>query len=140
MKVACFSFTDKGKLLGEKLKSMETYKYKIDHYVNKDLDGGIKEILKLVWDKYEGIIFISATGIAVRLSAPFIKDKTIDPAILVIDDLAKFSISLLSGHLGGANELAKYMAKLLGAIPVITTATDNRNIESIDMFAQNNGY
>ncbi len=140
MNIACLSFTEKGRLLGEKLKSVESQKYKIGHYANKDIDGGIKEILKSIWDKYDGIIFISATGIAIRLSALFIDDKTKDPAIVLIDDLGKFSISLLSGHLGGANELANDMADWIGAVPVITTATDNRGIESIDMFAQRNGY
>lgn len=140
MNIACLSFTDKGRLLGDKLKSMESNKYKIDHYANKDVDGGIKGILKSIWNKYDGIIFLSATGMAIRMSTPFIEDKTIDPGIVVMDDLGKFSISLLSGHLGGANELAKYMADSISAIPVITTATDNRSIESIDIFAQNNGY
>lgn len=140
MNVACLSFTDKGKLLGKKLESMKSHKYKIDHYVNRDVKGGIKEVLKSIWHRYEGVIFISATGIAVRMSAPFIEHKTIDPALVVIDDLGKFSISLLSGHIGGANDLAKDMASLIGAIPVITTATDNRGIESIDIFAKKNDY
>ncbi len=140
MKIACISFTDKGRLLGEKLKSLANNKYKTNHYSNKDVDGGIKKILKSIWDNYDGIIFICATGIAARMSQPFIKHKTIDPAIIVIDDLGKFSISLLSGHLGGGNQLANDMASLIGAIPVITTATDSRNIESIDMFAKSNNY
>lgn len=140
MKIACLSFTDKGRLLGDKLKSIKDDKYKIDHYINRDLDGGIKGLLSSIWYKYDGIIFISATGIAVRMSAPFVKDKTIDPALVVIDDLGRFSISLLSGHIGGANELAGYMALITGATPVITTATDARAIESIDIFAKNNNY
>lgn len=140
MNIACISFTDKGYELGEKLESLELDKYKIKHYSNKSIDGGVKAILESIWIKYDGIIFISATGIAFRMLAPFVKDKTIDPAVLVIDDLGKFSISLLSGHIGGANSLAIDIANIIGAIPVITTATDNRNIESIDMFAKDNNY
>lgn len=140
MKIACLSFTDKGRLIGEKLKKVSNSKYKIDLYSNKDIDGGIKKIFKSIWNKYYGIIFISATGIAFRMSAPFIKHKTVDPAIIVIDDLGRFSISLLSGHIGGGNQLTKDMAEAIEAIPVITTATDGRNIESIDIFAKRNNY
>lgn len=140
MKIACLSFTDSGCLIGNRLETLEIDKYEIHHYSNRRIDGGIKSILTSIWYEYEGIIFISATGIAVRMIAPFIKDKTIDPAVVVIDDMANFSISLLSGHIGGANEIASDMAKLLGITPVITTATDNRMIESIDMFSRANDY
>lgn len=140
MNIACLSFTDKGRLLGEKIKSIDKDKYKIVHYANRDIDGGIKSLLKSIWDKYDGIVFISATGIAIRMCLPYIKDKTIDPGIVVIDDLGRFSISLLSGHIGGANEFAQDIADAIGAKPVITTATDARGIESIDIFAVRNGY
>lgn len=140
MKVACLSFTDKGEILGEKLRTRSKDKYEIDHYINKDIEGGIKEALKTIWKKYEGIIFISATGIAFRFSAKYIVNKTVDPAIIVIDDLGKFSISLLSGHIGGGNQLAKDMAEKIGALSVITTATDGRGIEAIDLFAKKNDY
>ncbi len=140
MNIACLSFTNKGKLIGEKIESIESSKYKIDHYANKQINGGVKRILKSIWEKYDAIVFISATGIAVRMCASFIKDKTVDPAVVVIDDLGRYSISLLSGHIGGANELAKELSLFLGTEPIITTATDSRGIESIDMFAENNGY
>lgn len=140
MKIACLSFTDKGFELGDKLQSIDTDKYKIKHYFNRDIDVGIKNILGFIWKEYDGIIFISATGIAVRMSAPFIQDKTVDPAVVVIDDLGKFVISLLSGHIGGANKITLDIASLIGANPVITTATDNRLIESIDLFANTNNY
>lgn len=140
MKIACFSFTDKGKALGDKLQSINTDKYTICHYENKEVEGGIKTLLNHAWQEYDGLIFISATGIAVRMINPHIEHKTKDPAIIVLDDMGKFSISLLSGHIGGANSLAEYIANEVGAIPVITTATDNRRIESIDMFAKKNDY
>lgn len=142
MKVACLSFSERGKILGEKLKALSTDEkdYKIHHYYNGDVKGGLKSIMGELFKEYHGLIFISATGIAIRLIHSYIIDKTIDPAVVVIDDMGRFSISLLSGHIGGANELAKWAANIIGAIPVITTASDNRGIEAIDTFAIRNNY
>ena len=142
MRIACFSFTEKGGDLGKTLEKLAegSDRYKIVHFPNSTLSGGVKGMLHRAWKEYQGLIFISATGIAVRLINPFIKDKTRDPAVVVIDDMGKFSISLLSGHIGGANPLAQFIASMTGAIPVITTASDNRGIESIDLFAQRNNY
>jgi len=88
---------------------------------------------------YKGHIFIMATGIVVRIIAPLIRDKTKDPAVVVLDEKGNHCISLLSGHLGGANELARQVAQILGAVPVITTATDTHDIPSIDLMAQEMG-
>lgn len=84
------------------------------------------------------IIFVGACGIAVRKIAPYIADKKTDPAVIVIDDTGKNVISLLSGHLGGANEWALYIAEKLDANPVITTASDCSGKIAVDMFAKNN--
>lgn len=81
------------------------------------------------------IIFIGSTGIAVRICAPYLRGKQYDPAVIVIDEQAKFVISLLSGHLGGANDFAKRIAQAIGAQPVITTATDGRHVFAIDSWA-----
>ena len=100
----------------------------------RTVDSG-KEI-----EKASAIIFIGSTGIAVRAIAPFIKHKSEDPAVLVIDEAGHFVISLLSGHLGGANELTHYISKLISAEPVITTASDIEGAFSVDVFAKENGF
>jgi len=91
-----------------------------------------------VWAASSAIIFIMAAGIAVRAIAPHIKDKASDPAVLVMDDNGNNIISLLSGHEGGANRMAEEIAAGTGASPVITTATDNAGLSSIDLFAKKN--
>ena len=86
----------------------------------------------------DALIFIGATGIAVRSIAPYVASKKSDPAVLVVDECGKFVISLLSGHLGGANELALKTAEILEAIPVVTTATDLHRRFAVDVFAKKN--
>ena len=72
----------------------------------------------------DGLICLFSLGAVIRLIAPYIKDKKTDPAVIVIDDKAQFVISVLSGHLGGANELSNEISEKIGATPVITTAAD----------------
>lgn len=83
----------------------------------------------------DGLVFVSACGIAVRAVAPFLEDKTRDPAVVVIDERCRFAISLLSGHVGGANALAVAVAGLTGAQPVVTTATDVNGLFAVDEWA-----
>lgn len=89
--------------------------------------------------EHDALIFIMASGIVVRSIAACIKDKLSDPAILVIDDKGLNVISLLSGHLGGANALTHKIAQLINANAVITTASDVNNLPSVDMLAQQFG-
>ena len=88
---------------------------------------------------YRGHVFVMSAGIVVRVIAPLIQRKTIDPAVVVVDETGQFSISLLSGHLGGANELAEQVAGAVGGVPVITTATDVRGVPAIDVIARRAG-
>ncbi|BEU88027.1 cobalt-precorrin 5A hydrolase [Selenomonas sp. TAMA-11512] len=91
--------------------------------------------LQSAFASYDALICIMATGIVVRLLAPVIKDKLTDPAVLVMDETGRFVISLLSGHVGGANRLAEQIAEKLHATPVITTATDREGVQAPDAFA-----
>lgn len=101
------------------------------HEIQPSLKGLVGELFKT----QDAILFIMATGIVVRTIAPFIKHKTIDPAIMVMDEKGEFVISLLSGHIGKANEWAIEIASHLRALPVITTATDVNNKMAVDILA-----
>jgi cobalt-precorrin 5A hydrolase len=96
----------------------------------------LSETLSHNFNQYSGHIFIMSTGIVVRVIAPLVKSKLEDPAVVVVDDQANHAISLLSGHLGGANALTLKIADIIGADPVITTATDVNRIPAIDMLAK----
>lgn len=96
----------------------------------------LSEELAEQFTRFSAHIFIFSTGIAVRMLAPLIQSKTTDPAVIVLDDRGIHAISLLSGHLGGANRLAQEIAALTNSRPVITTATDINELPSIDMLAQ----
>jgi len=88
----------------------------------------------------DGIICLFSLGAVIRLLAPHIKDKKTDPAVIVIDDNANFVISVLSGHLGGANELSDGIAKKMGATPVITTAADVNKTIAVDLVGREFGW
>ena len=128
MKLAYFYVTEQGKQLSEQ--------------IQKVLGGtcygkeNLKENIGMAMKEYEGIVFVMATGIVIRMIAPYIVHKTKDPAIVVLDQKGEYCISLLSGHLGGANELAKQVAHITKGRPVITTATDVEQVLAFDVFAK----
>jgi cobalt-precorrin 5A hydrolase len=101
-------------------------------------NGRFSAFVGELFEKYEGIIFIMACGIVVRSIAPFLKNKKTDPAVLVIDEQGGHVISLLAGHYGGANQLARQIAALIGGEAVITTATDLQQVIAFDLFAKEN--
>ena len=129
-KLAVLAFTEGAKNLANRIR------LKGDYFYNKDQK--IKPQMARIMREYNTIVFISAAGIAVRYIAPYIKTKDVDPAVIVIDESGKFVISLLSGHLGGANEIAEKIAEKIGGTAVITTASDRLNVPAIDMFAKAN--
>lgn len=100
------------------------------------LEESLREWTEEQFASQDALIFIGAAGIAVRAIAPFVRSKDTDPAVVCMDEQAQYAVSLLSGHLGGANELTKDVARICGALPVITTATDVGGRFSVDSFAK----
>ena len=98
----------------------------------------LKGTLAYEFNNFDVHIFIFATGIAVRMISPLLKSKLVDPAVVVVDEKGYHAISLVSGHIGGANEITWRLANKINAIPVITTATDVNHLPSIDLIAVNN--
>ncbi|MBU0664324.1 MAG: cobalamin biosynthesis protein CbiG, partial [Proteobacteria bacterium] len=86
-----------------------------------EVTGGVVSTIRRLWSHHDGLICIMATGIVVRAIAPLCRDKKTDPCVLVLDEKGQFVISLLSGHLGGGNELARKVAVITGGVAVITT-------------------
>jgi cobalt-precorrin 5A hydrolase len=100
----------------------------------------IKELTARIFPAYDALVYFVSLGAVVRTLAPFVKDKHTDPAVLVIDDKAQFVISVLSGHVGGANELALEIAAFFGATPVITTASDVGKTIPVDILGKELGW
>lgn len=88
------------------------------------------------WKKFDAFVFIGAMGICVRTIAPYVNDKHEDPAVVCVDSIGLNAISVLSGHIGGANDLAREVAGLIGAREVITTQSDNAGLWALDTFAE----
>lgn len=89
-----------------------------------DKKGRLKNLVRNVFNSYDGLIFIAALGITVRVISSLLKDKFHDPAVVSVDTAGRFSVSVLSGHEGGANNLAFLVARSLGALPVVTTGQE----------------
>ncbi len=134
MTVRLISFTDRGQELGARL---------------AEALGGVlsrcgQPMALQTWTarafaEAEALVFIGAAGIAVRAVAPYVRSKASDPAVVVVDETGRFAIPILSGHLGGANALAREIAGILGGTPVITTATDCSGVFAVDLWAKRQG-
>lgn len=137
MKIAILSVSERGKKLSSELKKLLDEDPTIIgiNTFHKNIKGNIDNIFNNSLIKYDAIIGIMATGILIRNICSKIQDKTTDPAILSMDDNGKYVISLVSGHIGGANELTKKVAKILKNKAVITTATDTNDKIGIDTLA-----
>ncbi len=101
--------------------------------------GRLADTVKKTFCRYQAHVFITAAGIAVRSIATCIRAKDTDPGVVVMDQMGRYCISLVGGHLGGANDLARQIARLTGGRAVITTATDSQGLPSIDMLAMEMG-
>lgn len=104
------------------------------------VDESIQEWAEEQFSRNAALLFIGACGIAVRAVTPCVNSKLADSPVLVMDDAGRFVIPILSGHVGGANELAAELSRLTGAIPVITTSTDIHGVFAADMFAKEQGF
>lgn len=150
--LSIISFTEKGAHLSLKLLDMlseEGENAWLYTKCSKYRDGSINKRLRYVysntdeWAKVQmsaknGLLFIGACGIAVRAIAPWVVNKLYDSPVLVMDELGTYVIPILSGHVGGANEIAVKIGEMTGSIPVITTATDLNKSFAVDIFAKKN--
>jgi cobalt-precorrin 5A hydrolase len=102
--------------------------------------GSVRLLLPALFEAYKGIIIIISLGAVVRMIAPLLKDKKTDPGVVVIDDKGEHVISVLSGHIGGANQLTKEVAAVLNARPIITTASDVQETITVDIFGKRFGW
>ena len=135
MRTAIISLTAKGARLAEEIST----KVGGQTFTKGKNFNKLADLVTGIFGKFDGLIFICAAGIAVRMIAPHIISKLSDPAVLVIDESGQNVISLLSGHVGRANELAVEIASAIEANPVITTATDVEGKFSIDAVASRLG-
>ena len=145
MRAALFAFTARGKRTAlrvrDALNDAEALLRAPEKLADADFDayaGALSDFVGSVFDR-DALIFVGAAGIAVRAVAPHVASKRSDPAVLCLDEVGRFVIPILSGHIGGANRLARTLALALGATPVITTATDVNGRFSVDAWAAERG-
>lgn len=146
MKTALICFSDAGAGLAERIRSLlgldKSAVHSTEKYAGKygfTAHEKVSADMGALFSENDALIFIGACGIAVRSVAPHLRSKTEDPAVLVLDDRGRYVIPILSGHIGGANALAEDLAKRLGALAVVTTATDGAGRFSCDAWAVSHG-
>ena len=131
---AYLAFTAKGLALAEKLAA--EYPGSVARCGHEPGQPGLADWTARQFAHSDALIFVGAVGIAVRAIAPHCKSKASDPAVVVLDECGRCAVPVLSGHLGGANELARRLAAVCGAVPVITTATDANGVFAVDEWAR----
>lgn len=129
-KIAIIAVSAEGALVGnhiqKTLPNCVLYCSKETPTPTKIYEGTLKNFVGSLWSNHAAIIFVMASGIAVRSIAPWVESKLSDPAVVVVDDSARFAISLLSGHEGHANRLTEIVSEILGSMPVVTTGTESQ--------------
>ena len=146
MKVAVFAYSRQGCKTARKVMGYfvgdEVRAYTMERFEEPGF-GAIERPSKPFYEPIfawaDAMVFVGAVGIAVREIAPFIRSKLTDPAVVSMDELGRYVIPLLSGHIGGANDLALSLAKVVEGIPVVTTATDINKKFSVDAWAARKG-
>ena len=143
MTVAVIVFTRRGAELGRKLAAaLGGALYAPARFA---ADAGAEPVSALDawtaarWEDSDALVFVGAAGIAVRAVAPHVRDKFTDPAVVSVDEEGRFAVPLLSGHVGGANELALRVAELTGGQAAVSTATDVNGLFAVDVWAKGNG-
>ncbi len=134
MKIAALAFTDAGYQTGLRLAPLSG-----SYRLERCGPGMLKAWTEAAFAEADALIYVGACGIAVRAIAPFVRSKTTDPCVLVVDEQGRYVIPVLSGHIGGGNELAEAAAALIGALPVVTTATDLNGLFAVDVWARRHG-
>ena len=147
MKIAVFAYSRKGCGIARRVAAYfaehEVQPYTMERFEESGflpIGRPSKAFYGPIFNDVDAMVFVGSVGIAVREIAPHVRDKATDPAVVSIDELGQFCVPLLSGHIGGANDLALELAAALGATPVITTATDINKKFSVDAWAARNGY
>lgn len=138
--IALVAFTRRGCELGKRLAvALDGTLWAIDRLADElglPACGALQSWAGARFSDSEALVFLGATGIAVRAIAPYVRDKFLDPAVVAVDEAGRFAVPLLSGHVGGANALAQRIAALTGGQAVISTATDVNNRFAVDVWAK----
>ena len=141
MKLSIVSLTSRGAQLGGRLAGQLRDQGESVEYCDRkqQQDFSLARWTGQAFSQAGGIIFVAPVGIAVRAIAPHLKSRISDPAVVAVDELGRFSVALISGHIGGANRLAARVAELTGATAVITAAADRPGSLAVDSWAMERG-
>ena len=142
MRIALTAFTRRGAALAERLAGELDGDCAVEFGRKLDETGGYESVKVWAGERFrdvDALVFVGACGIAVRAVAPYVRDKFTDPAVVCVDEMGRFAVPLLSGHVGGANKLAERVAAITGGAAAVSTATDVNGLLSIDCWAVERG-